>query len=108
MRSSARPISLTGFGSTISTMRAVYSSPRSTAKPTTRVETGCTGSTEYWQGWDAASSSWVRATLCDGNSSSLILQRVEREAMFKFIHAADIHLDSPLLGIDRYEGAPVE
>jgi len=28
--------------------------------------------------------------------------------MFKFIHAADIHLDSPLLGLDQYEGAPVE
>jgi DNA repair exonuclease SbcCD nuclease subunit len=28
--------------------------------------------------------------------------------MFKFIHAADLHLDSPLLGLDRYEGAPVE
>lgn len=28
--------------------------------------------------------------------------------MFKFIHAADIHLDSPLRGISRYEGAPVE
>ena len=27
---------------------------------------------------------------------------------FKFIHAADIHLDSPLRGIERYEGAPVE
>jgi DNA repair protein SbcD/Mre11 len=27
---------------------------------------------------------------------------------FKFIHAADIHLDSPLLGLERYEGAPVE
>ncbi|MGO8751592.1 MAG: metallophosphoesterase family protein [Thermoguttaceae bacterium] len=26
--------------------------------------------------------------------------------MFKFIHAADIHLDSPLLGLERYEGAP--
>lgn len=26
----------------------------------------------------------------------------------KFIHAADIHLDSPLRGLDRYEGAPVE
>lgn len=24
----------------------------------------------------------------------------------KFIHAADIHLDSPLLGLERYEGAP--
>lgn len=28
--------------------------------------------------------------------------------MFKFIHAADIHLDSPLLGLERYEGAPVD
>lgn len=27
---------------------------------------------------------------------------------FKFIHAADIHLDSPLQGLERYEGAPVE
>lgn len=25
----------------------------------------------------------------------------------KFLHCADIHLDSPLLGLDRYEGAPV-
>ncbi len=28
--------------------------------------------------------------------------------MFKFIHAADIHLDSPLRGLSRYESAPVE
>ena len=28
--------------------------------------------------------------------------------MFKFIHAADIHLDSPLRGLDRYDGAPVD
>ena len=28
--------------------------------------------------------------------------------MIKFIHAADIHLDSPLHGLERYEGAPVE
>ena len=27
---------------------------------------------------------------------------------FSFIHAADIHLDSPLKGLSRYEGAPVE
>src|SRR3972149_747737 len=25
----------------------------------------------------------------------------------KFIHVADIHLDSPLRGLERYEGAPV-
>jgi exonuclease SbcD len=28
--------------------------------------------------------------------------------MFKFIHSADIHLDSPLHNLDLYEGAPVE
>lgn len=28
--------------------------------------------------------------------------------MFSFLHAADLHLDSPLRGLSRYEGAPVE
>lgn len=28
--------------------------------------------------------------------------------MFRFLHAADVHLDSPLVGLDRYETAPVE
>ncbi len=28
--------------------------------------------------------------------------------MFSFIHAADIHLDSPMLRLEGYEGAPVE
>lgn len=28
--------------------------------------------------------------------------------VFRFLHAADIHLDSPLRGLSRYEGAPVE
>jgi DNA repair exonuclease SbcCD nuclease subunit len=32
----------------------------------------------------------------------------ETISMFKFLHAADIHLDSPLRGLERYEGAPVE
>ena len=27
---------------------------------------------------------------------------------FKFIHAADLHLDSPLLGLERYDGAPAK
>jgi DNA repair exonuclease SbcCD nuclease subunit len=27
--------------------------------------------------------------------------------MFKFLHAADIHLDSPLRGLEKYDGAPV-
>ena len=25
----------------------------------------------------------------------------------RFIHASDLHIDSPLRGLDRYEGAPV-
>lgn len=29
-------------------------------------------------------------------------------ASFKFLHAADIHLDSPLRGLSRYEGVPVD
>ena len=29
-----------------------------------------------------------------------------RPTLFKFLHAADIHLDSPQRGLDRYEGAP--
>ena len=28
--------------------------------------------------------------------------------MFKFIHTADIHLDSPLHKLDSYEGAPID
>ncbi len=28
--------------------------------------------------------------------------------MIKFIHAADVHLDSPLVGLERYDGAPVD
>ena len=27
--------------------------------------------------------------------------------MWRFVHAADVHLDSPLRGLERYEGAPV-
>jgi len=27
---------------------------------------------------------------------------------FRFLHAADIHLDSPLKGLSRYEGLPLE
>ena len=26
----------------------------------------------------------------------------------KFIHSADIHLDSPLVGLELYDGAPVD
>ena len=28
--------------------------------------------------------------------------------MFEFIHCADIHLDSPLRGLEQYEGAPTD
>ena len=28
--------------------------------------------------------------------------------MFRFLHAADLHLDSPLQGLEAHEGAPVE
>ncbi len=34
-------------------------------------------------------------------------ERIQRR-MFKFIHTADIHLDSPLHRLESYEGAPVE
>src|SRR5690606_40792694 len=26
----------------------------------------------------------------------------------RFVHAADLHIDSPLCGLERYEGAPLE
>ena len=26
----------------------------------------------------------------------------------RFIHCADLHIDSPLLGLERYEGAPAQ
>jgi hypothetical protein len=36
------------------------------------------------------------------------VDRGDAQAMFKFIHAEDIHLDGPLTGLRQYEGAPVE
>jgi DNA repair protein SbcD/Mre11 len=33
---------------------------------------------------------------------------IETRNIVKFIHAADLHVDSPLRGLDNYEGAPVE
>ena len=29
-------------------------------------------------------------------------------SMIRFLHASDLHIDSPLRGLDRYDGAPVE
>ena len=37
---------------------------------------------------------------------ALLLYTADRPTMFRFLHAADIHLDSPLRGLHRYEGAP--
>ncbi len=34
--------------------------------------------------------------------------REDPMANFRFIHAADLHLDSPLTGLEKYEGAPVD
>lgn len=42
------------------------------------------------------------STLAIGPSHALT------ECMFQFIHAADIHLDSPLRGLMRFEGAPIQ
>src|SRR5262245_18525114 len=39
--------------------------------------------------------------------SSLALG-IQVALMFTFLHAADIHLDSPLRGLDKYDGAPVD
>ncbi|MDO8863297.1 DNA repair exonuclease [Haliea sp. E1-2-M8] len=33
---------------------------------------------------------------------------MKNESLFRFVHAADIHLDSALHGLERYVGAPVE
>src|SRR5262249_21567667 len=45
----------------------------------------------------------------DGSDFTRKQSRTEAERkMFKFLHAADIHLDSPLQGLERYEGAPLE
>lgn len=35
------------------------------------------------------------------------VRAIGQDAMFKFIHTADIHLDSPLRGLMRFDGAPV-
>jgi exonuclease SbcD len=32
----------------------------------------------------------------------------QRDPSMRFLHAADLHVDSPLRGLDRYAGAPVE
>lgn len=41
---------------------------------------------------------------CGGTDAA----QLRGETLFKFIHAADIHLDSPLKGLEQYEGAPTE
>jgi DNA repair protein SbcD/Mre11 len=39
---------------------------------------------------------------------SCLNKPVEESFLFRFIHAADVHLDSPLRGLQRYPGAPTE
>lgn len=39
----------------------------------------------------------IRGAVCYGD-----------RVMFKFLHAADVHLDSPLKGLERYEGSPAD
>lgn len=36
------------------------------------------------------------------------MSQISRMSAFKFLHAADVHLDSPLIGLSRYEGIPLE
>ena len=40
--------------------------------------------------------------------AELRFEQVRGATMLTFIHAADIHLDSPLRGLEQYDGAPVE
>ena len=45
----------------------------------------------------------LRRTLC-----FIRLELIRELLVPRFIHAADIHLDSPLRGLEAYEGAPIE
>ncbi len=47
-------------------------------------------------------------SFCPNHGGAKFGASAGRGDMFKFIHAADIHLDSPLRGLERYEGAPVD
>lgn len=43
-----------------------------------------------------------------GQTTGIALNAPPRPASVKFIHAADLHIDSPLRGLDNYDGAPVQ
>ena len=54
---------------------------------------------------------WIHDRFCHGevyNTEANTRHAGASTRLFRFIHAADIHLDSPLRGLERYEGAPVE
>jgi DNA repair exonuclease SbcCD nuclease subunit len=51
---------------------------------------------------------WISSILRNGKSQPKPEENRVKSRFMKFIHAADIHLDSPLRGLERYEGAPVE
>ncbi len=53
-----------------------------------------------------AASAAIRVTMAD--TCNRPIARLSDPAMPSFLHAADLHLDSPLTGLEAYEGAPVE
>lgn len=55
-------------------------------------------------------SGFVRARSCytQRRDADPIDARVFRGPDVKLVHAADLHVDSPLRGLQRYEGAPIE
>ena len=40
--------------------------------------------------------------------NNVVIAPVDIPGTFRFLHAADLHIDSPLRGLSRYAGAPVE
>src|SRR5437870_725909 len=63
--------------------------------------------------WCATPNQACRAPLTTRSCNSRCLwnstsRTWSEPSMFRFLHAADIHLDSPLRGLDEYEGAPVQ
>ncbi len=46
--------------------------------------------------------------MVDLNQATPVDRPARRRAGVKFIHAADLHIDSPLRGLESYDGAPLE
>ncbi len=60
---------------------------------------------EYFCFWRVDVNSWYILNLVF--LLTFFLEGGHLSQLMKFIHCADIHLDSPLKGLERYEGAPV-